>query len=530
MDTLTEPFHDEPFDIRELLFKFSGYWYWFVICISISLIIAYAINYLTVPIYDVKTSILIQDEKKILDERFSSGLGIGAANNRLPSEIAILKTRTITHRVIQQLDFRIAYFSFGKFGNKELYKDSPFIIATDSATVLPLNIPIEITILSANKYSVKAEAENAAIYSFYEKRTIDNKQIHIDTSGTIYTPIHNHGLSFTIASQKMIDLKSIIGRKYSFVVYDDNTLINQFRNFYVSDNKSASILTISIQGANIQKLVDFLNVLSAVYLEKGIEKKNQMAENTIRFIDSQLGGVGDSLFFSEKNLQNYRISQNVMDVDMQVQQSFSAIENLKQKRSELIVNSKYFNYLKHFLETNNDIKDLASPSTLDIKDLVLNNLMNDLVNLYNERSELTFNSKKDNPFLLSNEQKIKNVKESVIKAVNNLLNATSMALQEMDNQLKEISETVNRLPETQRKLVGYERKFKLNDALYTYLLTKRSEIQIAKSSYLPDNEILDEANSLEAVPVSPNKKSNIIIALIWGIAIPAVIILLKNLS
>jgi capsular exopolysaccharide synthesis family protein len=528
MDSLKEPFHDETFDIREILFKLSGYWYIFVACIAFSLAIAYFVNYFSVPIYDVRTSILVQDEKKILDERFSSGLGMHTASSRLASEMAILKTRTIAQRTIQRLNFKIAYYSSGKFQNKELYKDSPIQIVIDTTTILPLYSSVEIKVLTKETFSVKIISKSAALYNFNENKITSYNQLNIDTIGHIFNPFRKDGLSFTLIPQRTSDIGLFVGEKYCFVAQDNNSLVGQFRRYSVTDNKNASILTIAIQGDNVQKMVDFLNTLTTVYLEKGLEKKNQMAENTVRFIDSQLGDVGDSLFYSEKTLQNYRVSQNVMDVDMQVQKNFSSIENLKEKRSELIVNSRYFNYLKQYLETNNDIKDLALPSAINIKDIVLNNLMNDLINLYTERSELTFNSKKDNPFLLSNEQKIKNIKESLLKTISNLINANDISLQEVDGQLSEMSEKVNKLPETQRRLIGYERKFKLNDALYTYLLTKRSEVQIAKSSYMSDNEVIDEANAQDAVPISPNRRKNYIIAFILGFGLPASFVLLKS--
>lgn len=527
MDNLKDSFSDETFDVREFLFKLSGYWYWFLICVTLSLTIAYLVNYFSIPIYAVKTSILIQDERKMLDDRFSSGLGIGAAS-RLPSEISILKTRTITKRTIERLDFRIAYFSSGRFQNKELYKSSPILVVTDTTTILPLFTKIEIEILSPNKFSIKANSDNSSIYRFKDNKIIDYKPIAIDTTGSVFVPMQTNGICFTLTPQQIGDLSKLDGKRFYFEAYDDNSLINQFRWFKITENSASSTLTISIQGSNAAKMVDFLNALTIVYLEKGLEKKNQVAENTIRFIDSQLGDVGDSLSFSERNLLNYRVSQNVMDVDAQAQKNFSTIENIKEQRSELSVTSKYFNYLKEYLEKNNDITDLASPSALNIKDNVLNGLMNDLINLYSERSELTFNSKKDNPFLLSNEQKIKNVKASVLKSINNLVSANNISLQETDNRINEAYEKINKLPETQRRLVGYERKFKLNDALYTYLLTKRSEIQIAKASYISDNEVLDEANEQEVSPISPNRNKNLIIALIIGICLPVSVILLKG--
>jgi capsular exopolysaccharide synthesis family protein len=84
------------------------------------------------------------------------------------------------------------------------------------------------------------------------------------------------------------------------------------------------------------------------------------------------------------------------------------------------------------------------------------------------------------------------------------------------------------MPETERKLFGFERKFKLNDALYTYLLTKRSEVQIAKASYVPDNEILDIAREAEFTVIAPKSFRNYIIALILGFGIPIAFLLLRD--
>ena len=45
----------------------------------------------------------------------------------------------------------------------------------------------------------------------------------------------------------------------------------------------------------MKKSVDFLNKLTEVYLKRSLDQKNRVAENTILFIDSQLGEISDSL-------------------------------------------------------------------------------------------------------------------------------------------------------------------------------------------------------------------------------------------
>jgi capsular exopolysaccharide synthesis family protein len=180
------------------------------------------------------------------------------------------------------------------------------------------------------------------------------------------------------------------------------------------------------------------------------------------------------------------------------------------------------------MSANNEAKDLIAPSSLGIQDMVLNNLINELINLYGERAELVLNSKKDNPYIASNERRISDLRQSVLKNIDNLAYASKISLQDIDKRIDEIVKKGNTLPETQRKLIGFERKFKLNDALYTYLLTKRSETQIAKASYLPDNEVLDQASPDECRIVYPNPKRNYIIALLLGLGLPAIFLLLRE--
>jgi tyrosine-protein kinase Etk/Wzc len=55
---------------------------------------------------------------------------------------------------------------------------------------------------------------------------------------------------------------------------------------------------------------------------------------------------------------------------------------------------------------------------------------------------------------------------------------------------------------TERQLLGIERKYKLNDQLYTFLLEKRAGAQIQKASNMPDNEVVDSSEP-DIKPIRP---------------------------
>ena len=53
---------------------------------------------------------------------------------------------------------------------------------------------------------------------------------------------------------------------------------------------------------------------------------------------------------------------------------------------------------------------------------------------------------------------------------------------------------VRRFPATERNYVNIERKYKINNETYTFLLQKLSEAQIAKASNIPDSQVIEEAD------------------------------------
>jgi tyrosine-protein kinase Etk/Wzc len=75
-------------------------------------------------------------------------------------------------------------------------------------------------------------------------------------------------------------------------------------------------------------------------------------------------------------------------------------------------------------------------------------------------------------------------------------------------------------------LLNIERRYKLNDELYNYLLTKRSDMEIFRASNLPKNEIIDNPEAEDAFLVSPNVRNNLFVAVLLGLFLPGILIYL----
>jgi tyrosine-protein kinase Etk/Wzc len=124
-------------------------------------------------------------------------------------------------------------------------------------------------------------------------------------------------------------------------------------------------------------------------------------------------------------------------------------------------------------------------------------------------------------------QRVSNTKEALKETLKGVRSANNLAMSEIMQQIRNVNAQASALPVTERQLLGIERKYKLNDELYTFLLEKRADAQIQKASNMPDNELIDPSTATEK-PVKPKKLLTFVLAFMAGIGIPFLWILIAD--
>ena len=134
-----------------------------------------------------------------------------------------------------------------------------------------------------------------------------------------------------------------------------------------------------------------------------------------------------------------------------------------------------------------------------------------------------------NPLQRNLEQRVRTTKDALRETLNGLRRANSLARSENQEQINKANAQASALPVTERQLLGIERKFKLNDELYTFLLETRAEQEMQKASNRADSEVIDPADARFSTIVSPNSDKINLIALFAGFGIPFLIYLFNFL-
>jgi capsular exopolysaccharide synthesis family protein len=255
-------------------------------------------------------------------------------------------------------------------------------------------------------------------------------------------------------------------------------------------------------------------------LERNIEKKNQTAENTLKYLDEQLQVIEDSLTRAEENLQTFRSNNRIMNITNKTTTVFEDANQLEKQRDVLKSHIKYYNFISENLNKSESASSLLVPSSLGINDAVLTNLIEEYIRLNTERNNLINTDQTLSPYYNNLNIRINTQKNVISENIKNLIQTTKIELDNINDRLNEENAQISALPTTERNLSRVERKYDLNDDNYNYMLRKRAEAQVAKASDMQSNDIVEPARLSQLTPVFPNKVLNLSLGAFLGLVIP----------
>jgi tyrosine-protein kinase Etk/Wzc len=514
---------DDNLDLKRFLSLFVSNWYWFAISFFIGLTIVYGINRYGDKVYLVSSTLLIKDDQKggatSSSENFIVGSPLFNSQQNLLNEMGILKSYSLNVRVMNSLpDFRMVYYGVGKRKIVEsiLYRRSPFKVITDSIDFQPNDVRIYIKITSDTTYILD-----------FDGRFNDAFKMKFGES------YRNRNFSFKISLRDPRNFKynPEISNKYFFYFERPEILANLYRNKLSVNpiDKEATLLNLSVAGSIEEQEVDYLNKLMDVYINQGLELKNQIADSAYNFIDRQLNIISDSLSKAEDKLQNFKLENKLVDISKEGSIIQSRIEEFDNQRSSLFLQLEYYNYLDKYLNMKDESGDIISPSIMGVTDQSLGRLVQELSSLQKKKKELMMNFSGDLQPVNLIEENIVTTKKALYEDIKNSIINIENSISELNRRIAQTDIEVKKLPETERKLINIQRKFDINNTIYTYLLEKRAETGIAKASNVSNNKIIDRADVINSIQLKPDVNRNKIKAVFFSLFLPAFLIVLLYL-
>ncbi|KLT71071.1 polysaccharide biosynthesis tyrosine autokinase [Flavobacterium sp. ABG] len=511
------------FDFKGLLLKIISYWKWFLVSLIIAFAIAHQVNIRKEKIYAMQTMISIKEESNpFFTSNTSLVFNWGGISDQVNGISTILKSRSHNELVVDKLQFYIDYLSQGKYNLVDSYGEVPFYLNIDKSKGQLANTLIGVKFISENVYEIRILFENNSVSVLnYSTNSYANTAVQPVEFVKRYKVGEQVSLPFLNWKLQINDNPGLYKGNEYFVRFNDfDGTVSNYRGINVtSDDKGGSLLTLSLQGTNKARMVDYLNSTVRMLIKIQLDGKNQFANNTIRFIDSTLVAMESQLKENGNELKTFRKDKNIYEIEGGGVKFSDKIMDFDVERDLISRKIAYYNSLKAYLNNSVDYSRLPAPSVAGIEDPNIITNVSKLIALSAQRSEMAYAVKSDKIFKDFDNQMnaVKGVLlENITSAKSSLLYDLSM----INAKIGQAESTVKRLPEEQQELLKIKRKYDLNDNIYTEFLQKRNEAEIVKASNLSDIHFIDPAKDIGGDLVGPKTSANYVLALFLGMLVP----------
>jgi capsular exopolysaccharide synthesis family protein len=502
---------------KNLLFSYIKRWPWFMATGILGMALGYFVFRNSPTTYQTSSRILVgsvsNDMNSVLS--FNNLKTDGLNNVNKENKIQILRSFTLYQNTLKNLGWDYSWYRKKLMYNEDLYKNEPFELQVTESNINAKGVPIDIELVSDNEFNVHVDGET--YMNGYPQK------IEIDQKLKFGEPFSSDFFNFTINKGN-----GVFGETY---ILEFNSLDAMTSNYLgntniSSDAEKSDIVTIMINGQNRQREADFINELIKVLIESGMENRFESSENTVEFIDSQLEKLKNSLGTAEENISNYRKINQAQDLGQEAQTVYNQLEEIEKEQYLTNLQIDFYNNLQQYINDANKMEEVVNPSVIGITDENLTGMLSSLRELYRKREVLSYSVKEKNPAYIVLDKEIQSVRNSLEQTLENQKKSTLVKMESLNRRYADIQKRLARLPDTEKRLIGVERDFNLNNEFYTYMLQKKTEASISKASISPEVQIIDKAIVAASIRTGPNLMINVAAGLIGGGIIPFIIITL----
>ena len=289
------------------------------------------------------------------------------------------------------------------------------------------------------------------------------------------------------------------------------------------EEEESSILTLSVKDNSAARAEDVLNMLITVYNEEAIKDKNQVAVNTADFINERLIIISRELGGVETELEDFKRTNLVVDLGATTGYTMGDAQKYGTEALELETQLRLAGYIKEYLTDPSKETGLI-PSNTGISDMNIENQ----ITLYNtaklKRDRLLGESSENNPVVLELNNSLRSMKQSIIRAVDNLIVSLDVKRQDATARERRAQGRVLSIPRKEREMLSIERQQKIKESLYLYLLNKREENALSQAMADNNARVIDSADGPSS-PVAPDRNRMLALGVLSGLFLPGVVFL-----
>ncbi len=493
---------EDEIDLKEVFRTLSRYKYMIISLVLLFTIAAGVFAYFKPNIYQASSSIEVTADRRAGNPTDVLSMAMEGSAVNIDTEIEIVKSVSLAEKALKHVDMTHHYYTTRRYKKVELYKGSPFEVGM----LKGYGIGFELFPISDKHYRLfvdKAKDENKNEWH-YDKILSYGKEI-----------VNEHFHLNVIKTGEMKD------ESYAFTVIDPEQAGRVVReNVSVSQpSKFASVLSISYTDNVALRTQEFTNALADAYVARSINKKTKEADIKLKFINAQMKRINENLKRSATKLEEFKRSSNTVDLSAKAEQILRQMNTFETQLTNISIQQKILDTLYKEIKSGDNIESISLDSMdQSAVQTSLSRMIQDLQQAIVQKRILRQDYTEVYPGVRRLKNKIAELKTIIISNIKSLAENITEKQKLLENSIAEQQKLLNTLPADQKIYGELERRFAVNEKIYSYLLEKQSETAIVKASTVSKNSIIDRAFYPEA-PIKPKRKLIVLVGMILGLIV-----------
>ena len=500
-------------------------WKWFVGAACLTIIGAILFLLVVVPKYERTATVLVKDENGgggLLSSMASNmGMLAGMAGLNITSnvenEIQIFSSPFLMQEVVNRLELGTRYESYEGLMKKELYEET---------------LPIKVTfpkLTDKEKAFMKMDLRKDGTYTLYKFRKNKDKydgEVQGKVNTVCQTPvgpvsvIATKSFNACLSNGDEMTIQISKDRKYDRV----EKLMKQI-DIDLADEQT-SIISITCKDMSGERAEKIINTLIQVYQEEWMKDKQSTADASTRFINERIKHIEDELSGLDNNIAQFKGKNQIPDYEaaakMYMENAALTYEAQVKVNNQLYMMEQMRDQVRKEDGTNQVLPANLLPDNENVAIQI-----GEYNKLQLQRNSMAENSSPNNPLVKDLDAQLGSMRKAIINSLDQAvaqLRASQKGINREDQKLKQ---QISVAPEKVTKILPAERQHKIVEALYIYLLEKREENNLTQV-YNAQNLRIVSPPMGKLKPVFPKKATTLILALLMGLALPALFIYIRQ--
>ncbi len=454
-------------------------------------------------VFKASTTIEVGSKKSAGNDILNMAMNTEKMNSA--TEIEIITSRFLREKALKKVNFTHFYYFTKKFKEIELYKDSPF----------------EVGMLKGYDISFNYYPIDETTY-----RLVVEEAISSDGKIWNYDEVHSYGTEIITEyfHLNIVKTKDAKESQYRFVIKKNPALAGGIS--VRRRAKYSTILEISYTDNVPLRAKEYANALAQAYIEQNIERKTREATRKLDFIDKQLKSIMANLKSSAIKVEEFKKNAKTVDLSSKANIVITRIAEYEGQLSVISIDEEMLNSVYKQVKSGKNLESI-SILAVGIAESSVSRIVKELQNAMMKKRILREDYTEMYPEVIKLTKMIKQLKKTIVLTVKNMRKSVQDKKMLIEKAIKEQQKLLNTLPADERIFGQLQRKFVVNEKIYSYLLEKRLETAVVKASTVSKNRILDSATT-PYVAIAPKRKVIVISGFIMGLILGLLLAFLRG--